>query len=511
MQPDELPKLATREFHVPVYLYLTVPLAVLAAPLEMALTSCPGQMGFVLMLLPTLMAAFDGGYRSGFLTGLVGAVCLCLAAWFANWGRVAGVSNLIPVLLPVVWGSVLVGCGFWLGRCLDVVRHRSEVLQEQCDEHERSIYQLYKDSTEMAAAAEQERLRRQQMETQRLEFSRLLLNIQTLGRELSGNLEMKAVFRLVIEAAKKLLKSPQPRIFLLHAPSRELVEQTPGREGELVAADRGMLGWAVRHRQIITAEDVAKNHALADLRAQDVVPWQACAPLLFGNQVLGVLGIDAIERRQDDVDRLLYIVASFSAVAVNNGRMFQTAQDQARCDGLTGLLNHATFQSRLAAMLAEATQSGEPLALVMSDVDHFKKFNDTHGHQAGDYVLKSVAALWHRLIPQSAIAARYGGEEFVCVFPATTLEDAAGHAETLRFALENEAFEFDGTPLKVAASFGVAAFPVNGDVPAHLIRAADGALYVAKRGGRNRVAVAALGAPPDIRRTEIVPAHLQLR
>jgi diguanylate cyclase (GGDEF)-like protein len=487
---------------------LTVALGVLATPLELALPTCPGQIGFVLMLIPTFMAAFDGGHRSGFFTGLTGSVCICLAAWIANWGRVTGGLNLlVPIVMPVIWAVVLAGCGFWLGRCLDSIRQHAADLREQCNQHERAIYQLHKDSHEVAATAEQERVRRQQIEAQQLDFSRLLLNIQHLGRELSGHLEMQGVSRLATEAARKLLKVPSARLFLIDETTRDLVEMTPGREGDRFAGGRGMLGWSVRHRQIITAEDVAKNHELADLPAQDVATWQACAPLVFDNQVLGVLGIDTAEQKGKDFDRLLYIVASFSAVAVNNGRMFQRAQEQARRDGLTGLWNHATFQRRLAELLAEAKTSGRPVSMVLADVDFFKKFNDMHGHQAGDHVLRSVAALWQRLIPKSAMAARYGGEEFVFVLPGTDVGAAAEFAESLRFAVANETIEFDGTTLMVSASFGVAGWPTNGELPAQLIRSADMALYSAKRGGRNRVALAAPGEPPDIRRTEITSAQ----
>jgi diguanylate cyclase (GGDEF)-like protein len=170
--------------------------------------------------------------------------------------------------------------------------------------------------------------------------------------------------------------------------------------------------------------------------------------------------------------------------------MFQRAEDLARHDGLTGLLNHATFQNRLAEMLGEARRTGQPLSVVLADVDHFKQFNDRNGHQAGDFVLRSVAVLWKRLIPQRAIAARYGGEEFVCVFPDADVQEAANHAESLRFALENSELEFEGTVLRVTASFGVAAFPLHADDPASLIREADSSLYAAKGGGRNRICIA---------------------
>ena len=262
-----------------------------------------------------------------------------------------------------------------------------------------------------------------------------------------------------------------------------------------------MLGWATRHGQIITAEDVARNHSLADLRREDSVAWQVCAPLTFGQKVLGVLAIDGVEQRNQEFDRLLYIVANFCAVAVNNGRMYEQAAELARRDGLTGLFNHATFQSNLAEMLRNAKQTAQPVSVVISDVDHFKQFNDRYGHQAGDFVLRSVADLWKQMVPAGAIVARYGGEEFVCLFPNTGLEEAAQHAESLRFALENADLEFNGSSLRVTASFGAACFPANGETSADIIREADAAMYAAKRAGRNRVRVASATEPDEPERT----------
>ncbi len=487
MTPEKLNQPLPGQFHVPAYVYLTIPLALLAIPLEMTLPRFPGQIGFILMLLPALMAAFEGGFRPALVAGLAGALGLAGAAWFVQWTVHEGWIGFIAAVLPVAWGVALVGCATWLGRCLDIVRQRADVLQSQCDQHERSIYQLYKDSAEIVVSNEREKQRRLQEDAQRVDLSRLLLNIQHLGRELCGNLQMKAVVQLVTEAAAKLLKSPNPRLFIIDEQARELVDHTPGCTGVRLPLDVGMLGWAAKHGQIITAEDISKNHTLANLREQDGTHWHACAPMRFGQKVLGVLGIETVESRGQEFDRLLYIVANFAAVAVNNGRVYEQARESARRDGLTGLFNHATFQSQLAEILSEASEAGGTVSIVLSDVDHFKQFNDRYGHQAGDYVLGSVGELWTRLIPQRAFAARYGGEEFVCVFAETDVDTATQHAEALRFAIENAELEFDGNPLRVTASFGVAAFPVHAKDQAALIREADAAMYKAKRDGRNRV------------------------
>jgi diguanylate cyclase (GGDEF)-like protein len=153
-------------------------------------------------------------------------------------------------------------------------------------------------------------------------------------------------------------------------------------------------------------------------------------------------------------------------------------------DGLTGLKNHRAFQESLhsAAQMAERLQ--QPLSLVMFDIDHFKQFNDTYGHPAGDELLRQVAQVLRESARAYDVAARYGGEEFALLLPNTALEQAVQVAERLRQQIR--AIENPHAP--VSASFGVATYR-RGTPPATLVYEADAALYRAKRGGRDRVCV----------------------
>ena len=374
---------------------------------------------------------------------------------------------------------------------LYVEQRQVDRLHERCRQHERELEQRLAESKRAAASAAEERLRLKQAEAQRTELSALFLNLQHLGRELSGNLELDAISRLVTEAARKLLHVSNPRLFLLDEQTWELVESQPAGRGNRYPANRGILGWVVDHGQMITADDLSNIHSLAKLEADDAAKWEACAPLTVGHRVLGVLALDSIDQRPPEFERLLYILANFSAVALNNSQLFERVQRLACHDGLTGLLNHAAFQNRLKQMFDDARADGRPLSVVIADLDHFKQINDRYLHQGGDHVLKCVAELWRQLIPPHAVVARYGGEEFVFAFPSTDLEDAGNHAEVLRHALEFGNVEFEGTPLRVTASFGVATLSPESDSAASLIRQADTALYATKRAGRNRVCIAA--------------------
>ncbi|MFH0901341.1 MAG: GGDEF domain-containing protein [Pseudomonadota bacterium] len=161
-------------------------------------------------------------------------------------------------------------------------------------------------------------------------------------------------------------------------------------------------------------------------------------------------------------------------------------------DGLTGLCNHRHFQERLVLEAERSTRNGLPLALLMVDVDHFKNYNDHNGHQAGDEVLRRVAQLLADGRRANDICARYGGEEFSVVLVDTSKLVAAQVATRLvekiaATELPNAECQPKG---RITASIGVATFPGDANDSETLIRAADAALYRAKAGGRNRVALA---------------------
>jgi two-component system cell cycle response regulator len=159
-----------------------------------------------------------------------------------------------------------------------------------------------------------------------------------------------------------------------------------------------------------------------------------------------------------------------------------------RTDALTGLDNRRHLEERLLEMLDHAKRLNEPFACVMCDIDRFKSVNDTHGHQAGDAVLKQFARILRDEVRDIDRAGRYGGEEFMLLLPGTVLDAAVTFAERVRKHVETHTFTFDSTSICRTASFGVSAWPhpriSNCD---GLMRAADDALYVAKETGRNRV------------------------
>ena len=156
-------------------------------------------------------------------------------------------------------------------------------------------------------------------------------------------------------------------------------------------------------------------------------------------------------------------------------------------DGLTGVHNKRHFLEFLERELAVAARQGTPLSLIMIDIDHFKKINDTHGHLAGDAALKELCRRLRPRIRNTDLLARYGGEEFAVVLPATGREGAHQFAEVLRTLVESEPFPHEGLRISCTISLGVAEVdPGNPGKPDELIKRADANLYEAKRSGRNR-------------------------
>ena len=167
----------------------------------------------------------------------------------------------------------------------------------------------------------------------------------------------------------------------------------------------------------------------------------------------------------------------------------QSSIEMAITDALTGLHNRRYMETHLGTLVEQAAQRGKPLAALVLDIDHFKSINDTHGHDAGDDVLREFALRIRRSIRNIDLACRFGGEEFVVVMPDTDMAVAAAVAERLRRRVAGEPFPIQRgtTLLNVTLSIGIAALGGAEDTAAAMLKRADQALYRAKRDGRNRV------------------------
>jgi diguanylate cyclase (GGDEF)-like protein len=255
-----------------------------------------------------------------------------------------------------------------------------------------------------------------------------------------------------------------------------------------------------RGSHILSNDRPETGHKLSRLAREEGLRCFICLPLTSRERRLGVIYFYRTDRdafTPTEIE-LLNTFASLAAQAIENARLYAQVQELARTDALTGLSNRGEFQRQLKDEVERSRRYHRSFSLLMLDIDHFKTVNDSYGHQAGDEVLRAVAA---RLREQSRPAdrvARHGGEEFVVILPEIAGEGALALAERLRAAVADSAVAVtEGRTIPVTISIGVATFPADAGSGTELIAAADTALYAAKQGGRNRISryEPALGQP----------------
>ncbi len=228
--------------------------------------------------------------------------------------------------------------------------------------------------------------------------------------------------------------------------------------------------------------DLTKNVA-ADVGAHSDRVQAINKELADGEQTSDSV-LSAMSKLIEANDRMQKQLESAEDQIQQQARQMQSFEAEARTDGLTGIANRRAFDDFTRRQQSEFQRHGRPVSVLMMDVDHFKKFNDTHGHQAGDEVLKGVARVLTEAMRDVDLVARYGGEEFAVVFPGEKVRDCGVAAERAREAIESAVFKHDGIELKVTASFGLADLRA-GETIAETVKRADDALYASKKAGRN--------------------------
>jgi diguanylate cyclase (GGDEF)-like protein len=215
----------------------------------------------------------------------------------------------------------------------------------------------------------------------------------------------------------------------------------------------------------------------------------AIVPLAKDGRLLGALVLEAVEVRglTTEESRPLTVLGAIVAGSLELVWQFAEVDKRSRTDPLTGLWNRHHFGEQLQRCLDEADRFGQPVSLVLVDIDHFKRVNDTWGHQAGDSVLKQLTRILQDGVRSVDICVRYGGEEVAMLLTKTDSEHAVEVAQRLRKRIEAHTFRHGGAEIAVTASFGVATYPETVKVRDQLFPASDKALYIAKHEGRNRV------------------------
>ncbi len=249
--------------------------------------------------------------------------------------------------------------------------------------------------------------------------------------------------------------------------------------------------WALRRGQSHSVVDPTRDIICAHVAEDEIYH---CEPLLAGGEVIGVL---YLRGRIEAENRFrMNVLTENIASALVNHRLQRSLREQTIRDPLTSLFNRRYMEEALKLEIARTSRSGSPLSLVMCDIDHFKRFNDEFGHDAGDAVLQAVAAEMRSRFRDGDVICRFGGEEFTIIAPGTTAEALAGRVEIVRQAIADLTIRHGTRTLgSTSMSFGIATWSdtMTRD-GASLIQAADMALYQSKRDGRNRATISTLAA-----------------
>ena len=330
-----------------------------------------------------------------------------------------------------------------------------------------------------------------------------LTTLYEIGKSIHSTLELDKLLAAILDLISIALRLKSTAVLLAGLGEKEntlkfVMTRGFPEEADGVEIDIGedCVGWVMRVGKPLLVDDAGKQAWCALFKGikTDVASFMA-VPLVAKGENTGVLC--ATDPRPsaftEDNVRLLTTVAGQISIAIDNARLYEETKRLSETDGLTGLYDSRTFYLSLDKEVSRVRRYGGCLSVLMADMDHFKRHNDSYGHPSGDEVLRVVAEIMMDNCRSSDVVARYGGEEFAAVLIDTDEKEAMVVAERIRRHVEGYKFRGDDEVPVVSKtiSLGVAVFP--GDSPAsgkeELVKRADDAMYRAKKGGRNRVCV----------------------
>lgn len=295
-------------------------------------------------------------------------------------------------------------------------------------------------------------------------------------------------FRTLLVLIKEAIPYENATLFLMDKQEKQLhAAMTSGNSIDLIPEVRfdhgqGFSSWVAKEKKPVLLKDL---RAERKEQASEVASFLS-VPLIVQGELIGVINLSHSKPGSFDEDdlRLLTLISGQAASAIHKHLLYKEMETMAITDSLTGLYNRRHFLEKLAGEVLRARRYVQQFSLVLMDIDHFKRFNDTCGHSVGDAILKEFGSLLMKCARGSDIVARYGGEEFVVLLPCTSQSNALAAAERIRSAIEGHTFP---RRKRLTVSMGVAAFPHNAADHMELLARADEALYGAKKMGRNRV------------------------
>ncbi len=351
------------------------------------------------------------------------------------------------------------------------------------------------------------------------ERNRAITSLNEMGDLLQTCMTGEEAYNVIAQTARQLFPNEPGALFVLRA-SQNMVEAVT-LWGDAPAGQRVFAPddcWALRRGRVHAVGNVRSGLVCPHLRRDEArdptrrasLQSYLCVPMMAQGEAIGILHLqthapqsaaEAVAAGPETKPRLSSSSAEHIALAMNaaehialalsNLKLQETLRRQAIRDPLTGLFNRRYMEESLEREISRAARRDMPLGIVMLDIDHFKRFNDTFGHAAGDALLRELGTFLLTHLRAEDIACRYGGEEFALILAEASLESTRQRAEQLRNEVKNLNVHHLRRPLgSISLSLGVACFPEHGSTVEAVLRAADNALYRAKAGGRDRVVLA---------------------
>jgi len=387
----------------------------------------------------------------------------------------------------------------WFGMCTDIEdqKHNQQILEQQIRERTEELAnantRLQEEMWEKDSARRELDQQNEKMMHELTERSQRATLLAKMGELMQSCISKEEVFAAALGFAPKIFPDRRGAVVLLND-RRDLAEvagswhdcQLP----ETVFEPHRC--WALRtgHPHLVVAGDTTAPCA----HATGVKNTYLCIPILAQGEALGILHFQATDEVPTLADTELSFKTTFAGhvgLSVANLRLREALRTQSIKDPLTGLYNRRYLEEILEREIRRALRAEQALGVLMVDLDHFKKFNDTYGHDAGDTVLREAGTFLAKSIRAEDIVCRFGGEEFVVILPTANLNASLARAERIRSRMCELTVLHQGQSLgMVTMSVGVAALPEHGTSAKELLEAADAALYRAKRDGRNRVVAA---------------------
>jgi len=390
-----------------------------------------------------------------------------------------------------------------------------------------AVLRAERQALDLRAASLEKELASARRQTAHAEASQVFLGrfvreLPHVVHELNAGAGGRQIPRLLLGATLRML---EPRKALV-AVRRRRAESDPDRHlhlavaatfpdglvevGSEIAIGKGEIGYAAEAQRIMDRRDFESQapplrKRLREETDETLLP-DIVAPLSFGEELVGVIAVEGAKHCPSEARDALRLLSQVGAVSLQAQAKYKEMKATASIDGLTGVFNKRYLTHRLAEEMRRAVDARSSVSVFIFDVDHFKHYNDRNGHVAGDRLLQRLVRLALDNVRQDTVFGRYGDEEFLAIFPRSNRAQALAAAENIQLAVaaHDFAFGFDQPLGIVSISGGVAECPIDGADAATLVRAADEALYEAKRAGRNRVfayqpiSIGGAGAPAPV-------------